>query len=259
MNVNAGFDTEDKYIKSTLKSFKLVDMRRRYNELIEVAIGKNLSYKEFLVSLLNAEEEGKKERRKQRNIKAACFESIKTIEEYDFSFHKYQDMQKVKELSTLQFLSRKENIIFIGKTGVGKSHIATGIGMKACESGKRVLFVNALELINNLSKSAFEGKLKESLIKLSKIDLIIIDELGYMKMDKEKESIFFQFIRSRYEKNSTIITTNLKLGQWDEIFTSQLAATAILDRLVHHSHIVHLGGEDGDSYRVKGKRTEVNP
>lgn len=129
--------------------------------------------------------------------------------------------------------------------------------MKVCEAGKRVLFINALELINNLSKSASEGKLKESLIKLSKIDLIIIDELGYLKMDREKESIFFQLIRSRYEKNSLIITTNLKLGEWDEIFTSQLAATAILDRLVHHSHIVHIGGEDGDSYRVKGKRKEV--
>ena len=259
MSINPEINTDDQYIKSTLKAFKLVDMKQRYSELIEEAIGKNLGYKEFLVSLLNAEEEGKKQRRTQRNIKAACFEGIKTIEKYDFSFHKYQNMQKIKELSTLQFLSKNENIVFIGKTGVGKSHIATGIGMKACEAGKKVLFVNALELINNLSKSATEGNLKESLIKLSKIDLIIIDELGYLKMDREKESIFFQLVRSRYEKKSIIITTNLELREWDEVFTSQLAATAILDRLVHHSHIVRMGiEEDDDSYRIKGKRKEEN-
>ncbi|WP_313563720.1 IS21-like element helper ATPase IstB [Ruminiclostridium cellobioparum] len=259
MSVNAGIDTDDTYIRTILKEFKLVDMRNRYSELIETAIEKDLGYKEFLVSLLNAEEEGKKQRRTQRNIKAACFEGIKTIEEYDFSFHKYQNMQKIKELSTLQFLGRNENIIFIGKTGVGKSHIATGIGMKACEAGKKVLFVNALELINGLSKSASEGNLKESLKKLSKIDLIIIDELGYLKMDREKESIFFQLVRSRYEKKSVIITTNLELREWDEVFTSQLAATAILDRLVHHSHIIRMGVEDDDdSYRIKGKRKEAN-
>lgn len=260
MSVNIGIDTGDKYIKSALKAFKLVDMRGRYNELIEAAIEKNLGYKEFLISLLTAEEEGKRKRRTERNIKAAQFEKITTLEEYDFSFHNYQNMQKIKELSTLEFLDKRENIILIGKTGVGKSHVATGIGLKACEAGKKVLFENALELINHLSKSALKGTLKESLIRLSRIDLIIIDELGYLKMDREKESIFFQLVRSRYEKKSIIITTNLKLREWDELFTSQLAATAILDRLVHHCHIVNMGMEDGDddSYRIKGKRKEIS-
>ncbi|MDP4182570.1 MAG: IS21-like element helper ATPase IstB [Bacillota bacterium] len=259
MNVNTGIDTGDKYIKTMLKTFKLVDIRRKYNELIEEAIAKNLGYKEFLISLLSTEEEGKQKRRTERNIKAAQFEKITTLEEYDYSFHKYQNMQKIKELSTLEFLDKRENIIFIGKTGVGKSHIATGIGLKACEAGRKVLFENALELINNLSKSAAEGNLKESLARLSKVDLIIIDELGYLKMDREKESIFFQLVRSRYEKKSIIITTNLKLREWDELFTSQLAATAILDRLVHHCHIINMGIEDGDddSYRIKGKRKEI--
>ena len=115
------------------------------------------------------------------------------------------------------------------------------------------MFVNAVELINNLSLAVTKGILKQSLVKLSKIDLMIIDELGYLKMDKEKESIFFQLIRHRYEKNSLIITTNLPLGRWDEVFTSQLAASAILDRLVHHAHIISI---TGDSYRVKGKHKE---
>lgn len=259
MNVNAGIDSADQYIKAALKTFKLVDMRLRYDELIKEAITKNLGYKEFLLSLLIAEEEGKRQRRTQRHIKAANFEKITTLEEYDFSFHKYQNMQKIKELSTLEFLDKRENIILIGKTGVGKSHVATGIGLKACEAGKKVLFENALDLINKLSQAASVGTLKESLAKLAKIDLIIIDELGYLKMDREKESIFFQLVRSRYEKKSIIITSNLKLREWDEVFTSQLAATAILDRLVHHCHIVLMGVEDGedDSYRIKGKQKEI--
>ena len=119
MNANTGIDTGDNYIKSTLKAFKLIDMRSRYNELIESATENNLSYREFLISLLNAEEEGKQKRRAERNIKAAGFEKISTLEEYDFGFHNYQNMQKIKELSTLGFLDRHENLIFIGKTGVG--------------------------------------------------------------------------------------------------------------------------------------------
>ena len=250
----------DQYICSKLKDFKMVDMRLRYNDLIKKAIEDQQSYKEFLVSLLNAEEEGKKKRRTERNIKVAKFGKICTLEDYDYSFHNYRNMQNIKELSTLEFMTHHENIIFIGKTGVGKSHVATGIGMKACEAGKKVPFENALDLINNLSKSASEGTLKESLKKLEKIDLVIIDELGYLKMDKEKESIFFQLIRSRYKRKSTIITSNLKLSEWDEVFTSQLAATAILDRLVHHCHIVNMGVENGndDSYRVKGKERRKN-
>ncbi|MFZ5986073.1 MAG: ATP-binding protein [Bacillota bacterium] len=210
MNVNTGINADDKYISSMLKAFKMVDMRHRYNELIENAIENKLGYREFLATLLSAEEEGKKQRRAQRNIKAAKFEKITTLEEYDYSFHNYKNLQKIKELSTLEFLDKHENIIFIGKTGVGKSHVATGIGLRACELGKKVLFENALDLINNLTKSASEGTLKESLVKLAKIDLIIIDELGYLKMDREKESIFFQLVRSLYEKKSIIITVSVK-------------------------------------------------
>ena len=253
MNVNPAIDTQDQYINNMFSRFKLIDMKERYQELINTAIEENLSYRDFLLKLLQTEEEGKIKRRIERNIKAANFENQRTIAEYDFSFNGFQNMQKIKDLATLEFLQKKENIILIGPPGVGKSHLATGLGLKACEVEKSVLFVNAIELINNLSMAVTKGTLKQSLIKLSKIDLMIIDELGYLKMDKEKESIFFQLIRHRYEKNSLIITTNLPLGRWDEVFTSQLAASAILDRLVHHAHIVSI---TGDSYRVKGKHKE---
>lgn len=254
MSVNPAIDTEDAYIQAMLSKFKLVDIKDNYQNAIDEAVNENLSYKEFLLNLIKLEEEGMKQRVKSRRIKAAGFEYIKTIEEYDFSFNNFQNMQKIKELSSLRFMENKENILLIGPPGVGKSHIATGIGIKACEKGFKVLFVNASELIDNLSKSTSDGTLKVKLNKLSKIDLMIIDELGYLKMDKEKESIFFQLIRHRYEKNSLIITTNLPLGRWNEIFTSQLAATAILDRLIHHSHIISI---TGDSFRVKGNQRRL--
>jgi len=119
--------------------------------------------------------------------------------------------------------------------------------MKACEKGKSVLFVNAIDLMDELYNSISLGTLKQKFIKLSKVNLLIIDDIGYLKMDKEKESIFFQLIRQRYEKSSLIVTTNLPFNKWDEIFTSELAATAVLDRLLHHSHIISI---TGDSHRV---------
>ena len=131
--------------------------------------------------------------------------------------------------------------------------IATGIGRNACEAGYKVLFVNAKELVDQLYEDMQNGCLKEILKRISKIPLLIIDELSYLKMDKERESLFFQIIRQKYEKSSLIITTNLPMGRWDELFTDKLAATAILDRLVHHCHVISI---TGDSYRVKGSKTE---
>ncbi|MBM7616352.1 IS21-like element helper ATPase IstB [Alkaliphilus hydrothermalis] len=250
MNVKEGISIDNVYLENLLKKFKLLDIRDKYEEEIQLAIEKNLSYREFLANLLMIEEMGKKERLKMRNVKAANFESLKTLDQFDFSFPKTINMAKIKDLQTLTFLEKKENVILIGPPGVGKSHIATSLGIRACEEGKKVLFIPATRLIDELD-AAYERKtLKQAFKRLSKIDLLIVDELGHMKLDKEKESIFFQLIRQRYEKNSLIITTNLPLGSWDEIFTSKLAATAILDRLVHHCHIISI---TGDSYRVKGQ------
>lgn len=240
----------DQYIIDTLKSFKLVEMREQYTIEIEKAIKSKLSYKEFLVNLIKVEEIGKQKRSVDRSIKNANFESIKTFQEYDFSFHNHSYTQKLKSLSELNFIKQKENIILIGPPGVGKSHIATALGVEACNKGYKVSFINASKLMDDLLKALSCGNINLELKKLSKIDLLIIDELGYLIMDKEKESLFFQLIRHRYEKNSLIITTNLPFKQWNEVFTSQIAATAILDRLIHHSHIVSI---TGDSYRVKGK------
>jgi DNA replication protein DnaC len=234
-------------IRSLLKQFKLPDIYEKYDEEVQAAIDKKLGYREFLYRLLKIEEEGKKKRLKERNIKKACFDGYKTIEDFDFNFPNSINQPKILDLSTLSFMDKSENLVFVGPPGVGKSHLAVSLGLKACESGKSVLFVNAIDLVDDLYNAIKNGTLKQKFVRLSKIDLIIIDDIGYLKMDKEKESIFFQLIRQRYEKSSLIVTTNLPFNRWDEIFTSELAASAVLDRLLHHSHVISI---TGDSYRV---------
>lgn len=244
----------EEYIEATMKKFKLVDMREQYRDLIIEAETSSMGYEEFLVRLLSVEEEGKRIRRTEKLFRKACFETEKHLDEIDYSFNPTLDRDKITELGKLNFITANENVIIIGPPGVGKSMIATGIGMNAVHAGYKVLFVNAKELVDRLYEKMTEGTLRETLNELQKIPLLIIDELSYLKMDRERESLFFQVIRQRYEKNSLIITTNLPMGRWDELFTGRLAATAILDRLVHHCHILSI---TGDSYRVKGSKPSV--
>ncbi|GAU79591.1 IS21-like element helper ATPase IstB [Fusibacter sp. 3D3] len=242
------------YIEAMMKKFKLVDVREQYSELIDEAETASMGYLDFLVRLLSVEEEGKKSRRYERLLDKACFESTSKLEEIDYDFNPTIDRDKIEELGSLRFMEANENIIVIGPPGVGKSMIATGIGRNACKNGHRVLFVNAKALVDRLHDEMLKGTLPETLENINKIDLLIVDELSYISMDKERESLFFQIIRQRYEKRSLIITTNLPMGRWNELFTGQLAATAILDRLLHHCHVLSI---TGDSYRVKGSKYSV--
>lgn len=246
--------TNTEYIESMMKRFKLVDMREQYRDLILEAESSSMGYEAFLVRLLSVEEEGKRSRRTERLCKEACFEAGKRLEDIDYSFNQSLDQDKITELGRLDFIEANENVIIIGPPGVGKSMIATGIGLNAVSAGYKVLFVNAKDLVDQLHEKMREGTLREMLEELQKVPLLIVDELSYVKMDRERESLFFQVIRQRYEKSSLMITTNLPMGRWDELFTGRLAATAILDRLVHHCHVLSI---TGDSYRVKGLKQSV--
>lgn len=240
---------EDLELERLLRTLKLSDIRENSDDLIQEAISKNEGYRDFLKRVLRYEVSGREKRHGSRLIARAGFDYCKTLDEIEYDFNPNLNYQKIKELGTLGFIKKNENIIIIGPPGVGKSMIATGIGINACKQGIKVKFFNAKELMDDLYDATKAGILKEELAKLDKIPLLIIDELSYLKMDKEKESIFFQLIRQRYERRSLIITTNLPLGRWDEVFTGQIAATAILDRLIHHCHILNI---TGDSFRVKG-------
>ena len=243
----------DKKIKELLKEFKLPDISHSYEEEIEKSLENNISYREFLYNLLKIEEEGKFNRLKERNLKAAKFENFKTIDDFNFDYPETNILSKIKNLEDLSFVDKGENVVFIGPPGVGKSHLSTALGIKSCEKGKKVLFINANDLMDELFVDISMGRLKQKFKKLAKIDLLIIDEMGYLKMDKERESIFFQLVRQRYEKKSLIITTNLPFNKWDQIFSSTAAATAVLDRLLHHCHVISIAG---DSFRVKNKLKE---
>ena len=242
------------YIEAKLKQFKLVDIREQYADIIEEAEGSSMDYLEFFMRLINAEDKGKNIRRTEKLLAKAGFDLPSRLDDIDYSFNPSLDKRKIDDLGRLHFIKAHENIIIIGPPGVGKGMIATGIGRNACDAGYKILFVNAKELIDHMYDEMLAGRLQEMLTKLNKIELLIIDELSYIKMDKERESLFFQIIRQRYEKSSLIITTNLPMGRWDELFTGQLAATAILDQLLHHCHLISI---TGDSYRVKGSKHNV--
>ena len=189
------------------------------------------------------------------SVKMAGFPRITTLQEFDFSYQPTINESQINDFASLRFLEKKENIIFYGNSGVGKTHLATAIGVIAARNRDSTYFIKCSQLMNDLHKAHLEGKINEKLKKLGSYKLLIIDELGYLQINKEDSKLFFQLIDRRYEKFSTIITTNINFSQWDEIFGDAIIANAIIDRILHHSHVVTIKGK---SYRLKSLYEEAD-
>jgi len=203
---------------------------------------------EYLFEVLEAEVAYREIKRRNLYIKQAGFDSIKTFEKYDFTDITFPAGLTIDLLKQADFLSRQENLILYGRNGCGKSHMATAIGVEACMQGKKVSFYKTAALVNELIAAKKDGSLLKFLKKLSKCQLIVLDELGYIPFDVEGSQLLFQVIADCYEKRSLVITTNLEFSKWNGIFYDDQLTAALIDRLVHHSHLIVFGG---DSWRLK--------
>ena len=181
-------------------------------------------------------------------VKVAAFPHLKEIKDFDFSFQPSINKEQILDFETLRFIERKENIVFLGSSGVGKTHLATSIGIAAAKKRTSTYFIKCNDLILNLKKAQLENRLEARLKHYSKYKLLIIDEIGYLPIDEDDAKLFFQLIDMRYEKKSTIFTTNSNFKSWSEIFQDPKIANAILDRVLHHASVVNIVG---DSYRLK--------
>ena len=202
---------------------------------------------DFLVQLLKSEVEHRDVARKNRNLVSASFDVIKTFEGYSFESVQIPNTLEMETLKSGTFIDKHENLILYGPVGTGKSHMATAIGVAACSRGKKVKFYRTAALVNQLSEAKTNGELKKLMTQLTKLDLLICDEWGYVPFEKGGSQLLFQVISECYERRSVIITTNLEFSKWNGIFYDEKLTSAIIDRLVHHSHLLVF---QGTSYRL---------
>ena len=240
------------YIKLTnnLEALKLERVKENLDKYIELINKKEKGVVDALYELTNLEIELMNEKAIYGCVQTAGFPFIKAFEDFDFSFQPTINKEQILDFKNLRFIENKENIIFVGSPGVGKTHLATSIGIVAAQNRDSTYFINCNDLISNLKKANSENRFMNRLNHYAKYKVLIIDEMGFLPIDSEGANMLFQLINKRYENHSTIITTNKPFGKWHEIFGDVTLANTILDRLLHHSHIINI---NGNSYRLKDK------
>src|SRR6202795_2481889 len=235
------------YLCRALKAPSLAASAER---LAQRAVAENWSHSEFLAACLEREVASRQDHGGEIRIRAARFPARKTLEDFDYSFQRSLKRDQVAHLGTLDFIAERANIVFLGPPGTGKTHLAIGISIRACQAGHRVAFATAAEWVARLGDAHTQGRLHDELRRLGRTPLLVIDEVGYIPFEAEAANLFFQLVSSRYERASVIVTSNKPFGRWGEVFGDDTVAAAMIDRLVHHSEVVSLRG---DSYRLKDR------
>jgi len=243
--------TDEPILNQQLSYLKLSAFIDQYNNAAQIATKQQWTYIHYLEELTQEEVSRRKHNAMKRRIRMARFPVLKTIESFDWNWPKKINRLQVENIFHLNFVKDKSNIIFIGGVGLGKTHLSTALAYKACLKGYSVLFVQAIDIVNTLTAAQHTGKLKNEMKKYSKPDLLVVDELGYLPIDKKGADMLFQVISLRYEKGAIVLTTNKKFKKWPEIFGNDSTLTsAVLDRLLHHAEVATI---EGDSYRMKDK------
>lgn len=235
-------------LMNNLESLNLNMFKANLSTYLEYIENGSKTVIDILYELSEMEMTLRTERAMNACVKVANFPFIKTFEDFDFSFQPSINKEQIINYKYLKFIDDKENIVFIGSPGVGKTHLATAIGVEAAKLRTSTYFISCADLILQLKRAHIENRLEQRLKFFAKYKLLIIDEVGFLPLDIESSNLLFQLIAKRYEKNSTIVTTNKPLSRWGEIFGDPVIANAILDRLLHHSHVINIVGR---SYRTK--------
>ena len=238
-------------VQGQLERLKLTHLPAHLDGLAEEATKRGWTYVEFLDRLLAAEIAARSARDIAMKTKLAHFPATKTLEDFDFAFQPSINERQIRELATLRFVAQGENLLLLGPPGVGKTHLAIGLGMLAISQGVSVYFLTVADLLDLLQRDAKEDRLTHRLQALSRPKLVILDEMGYFPLDRLAAQFLFQLVSRRYGKTSLIITSNKSYGDWGDIFADQVLASAILDRLLHHSTTINSRGQ---SYRLREKR-----